>query len=214
MPLDPTSSPNTGQRLDERWITAESLAPFAPGTLVVIPPGASVTAHAQDEADRLGIRLVEEQPTATKPALKLAIACDHGGFGLKRELLAWMLATGQPHFDLGSHSTEAVDYPDYARAVAEAVRSRRVDVGICIDTFGSGSAITANKVPGVRAANAWSPKIAASAREHNHANMLTLGAADLPPERAIEIVQAFLAAKPSPGRHANRVEKISALERR
>ena len=106
--------------------------------------------------------------------------------------------------DLGTHDETAVDYPDFARAVAEAVAEGRADLGVCIDGAGIGSAMTANKVPGVRAANCWDVASARNAREHNYANVLTLGGRWLSPLGASEILAAFLSTPRGEERHGRR----------
>lgn len=144
----------------------------------------------------------------------IAVGSDHGGRDLRAELLESLRELGWRPRDLGSHEPGASDYPDSAHAVAEEVASGRVRLGVVVDAMGTGSAIAANKVPGVRAANAWDEASAKSAREHNHANVLALGAAHLERAAAHRILAAFLSAEPGPGRHARRVARIGELETR
>jgi RpiB/LacA/LacB family sugar-phosphate isomerase len=115
--------------------------------------------------------------------------------------------------DFGTNSTDAVDYPDFAHAVATAVGSKHVDAGIIIDGAGIGSAMAANKVPGVRAAACYSTVLAKNSREHNGANVLTLGSGQNSFDEVKEIVHSFATTKLSEERHARRVEKIDAIER-
>ena len=135
----------------------------------------------------------------------IAIGADHGGFDLKQVLVAHLQAAGYRISDVGTSSREAVDYPVYARAVAEAVASASADVGIMIDGAGIGSCMAANKVPGVRAALAYDVSSARNSREHNDANVLTLGAGLIGAALAKQIVDAWLATECTEPRHLNRV---------
>jgi ribose 5-phosphate isomerase B len=144
--------------------------------------------------------------------MKIAIASDHAGFEEKERLKPLLNELGIEFEDLGTISTESVDYPDYARKVAEEVAQGKVDQGLLVCGSGTGMAIAANKVPGVRAAVAWSQEIARLAREHNDANVLALGARTTPVDQLPGIVRAWFGAKFDSGRHARRVEKISEIE--
>jgi ribose 5-phosphate isomerase B len=114
--------------------------------------------------------------------------------------------------DLGTVSTESVDYPDYARKVGEEVAAGKVDQGLLVCGSGTGMAIAANKVPGVRAAVAWNEEIARLAREHNDANVLSLGARVTPEDELPKIVRAWFSAHFDHGRHERRVNKIREIE--
>jgi ribose 5-phosphate isomerase B len=144
----------------------------------------------------------------------IAIGADHGGFKLKERLAFRLREKGYPVEDCGTGSTESVDYPDFAVKVAEAVASGRCAWGIAVDGAGIGSAMVANKVPGVRAALCYDVSTAVNSREHNHANVLTLGAGLIGENLAWQIVEAWLATSWGGGRHAARVAKIDAVERR
>jgi len=144
--------------------------------------------------------------------MKIAIAADHAGYEEKERLKPVLDELGIQYEDLGTVSTESVDYPDYARKVAEEVAAGKVDQGLLVCGSGTGMAIAANKVPGVRAAVAWSEEIARLAREHNDANVLSLAARFTAFEELANIVRAWFAAKFDGGRHARRVEKISEIE--
>ncbi len=144
----------------------------------------------------------------------IAIGSDHGGFKLKERLAFRLREKGHIIEDCGTSSTEAVDYPDFAVKVAEAVASGRCAWGIAVDGAGIGSAMVANKVPGVRAALCYDVSTAVNSREHNHANVLTLGAGLIGENLAWQIVEAWLATAWGGGRHAARVAKIDAVERR
>ena len=140
--------------------------------------------------------------------MKIAIASDHAGFAEKERLKPLLFDLGLQFEDLGTVSEASVDYPDYARKVAEEVAGGRVDQGLLVCGSGTGMAITANKVPGVRAAVAWSEETARLARQHNDANVLAIGARTTPPEQIPAIVRAWFSSNFEGGRHADRVAKI------
>jgi ribose 5-phosphate isomerase B len=146
--------------------------------------------------------------------MRIALASDHAGYAEKERLKALLTDLGVEFDDLGTVSEASVDYPDYARAVAEQVADGRVEQGLLVCGSGTGMAITANKVPGVRAAVAWSEEIARLARQHNDANVLAIGARTTPPDDIPKIVRAWFSTEFEGGRHAARVAKISDVERR
>lgn len=146
--------------------------------------------------------------------MKIAIGSDHGGFQLKQEIIRLFESRTLEYEDYGSFDTACVDYPDYALAVAEAVASENCRFGIICCGTGIGVSIVANKVPGVRAAVCHEPFTARLCREHNDANILTLGERVTGNGLALEIVNAFLNAKFAGGRHAARVEKIRQIEQK
>ena len=142
----------------------------------------------------------------------IAIGADHGGFAMKGVLIAHLQERGHKVIDCGTHGSEAVDYPDYAAAVARKVSAKEACCGIIVDGAGIGSCMAANKVPGVRAAMCYDHATAVNSREHNHANVLTLGAGLIGDALAKQIVDAWLATDYGEGRHAKRVDKIMAIE--
>lgn len=144
--------------------------------------------------------------------MKIALGADHAGYEEKEKLKAKLDEMGIAYEDMGTDSTESVDYPDYARKVGEAVARGEYDQGILVCGSGTGMAIAANKVPGVRAAVAWNEEIARLAREHNNANVLSLAARYIPDEEQKKILAAWFAAKFEGGRHERRVEKIEKIE--
>lgn len=148
--------------------------------------------------------------------MKVVIGSDHGGFELKKELVKLVCELGHEVVDFGTHSAEPVDYPDIACLVATAVAREPggSTVGIMIDGAGTGSAITANKVPGVRAAACYDTFTARNSREHNHANLLTLGSRNTGVEIAREIVKVWLGSSFAGSRHQRRIEKMLQVERR
>jgi len=143
--------------------------------------------------------------------MRIAIGSDHGGFELKKRLSAHLEKAGHQVEDLGTSSNEAVDYPVFARAVAEAVAAGRADFGVVVDGAGIGSSMVANKVPGVRAALAYDLSSARNSREHNDANVLTLGASLIGPGLAEQIVDLFLATECTEPRHRRRVAMIEGI---
>lgn len=143
---------------------------------------------------------------------RIAIAADHGGFEMKEDLRRFLAAAGHHVIDFGTHSTAAVDYPDFAQQVAEAVGAGLFEAGVMIDGAGIGSCMAANKVPGVRAALCYDLSTARNAREHNYANVLTLGAGLIAKPLARQLVAEFLATPWGAERHGRRVQKIMAIE--
>lgn len=144
----------------------------------------------------------------------VALGADHGGFKMKEMLKAHLTEAGFGVIDCGTHSVQSVDYPDLAFAVAEKVSQGEVCRGIVIDGAGIGSCMTANKVPGVRAAMCYDYATAVNSREHNNANVLTLGAGLLGDNLVKQIVDVWLVTEFGGGRHGKRVDKITAIEKR
>src|SRR4051794_34935851 len=145
--------------------------------------------------------------------MKIALASDHAGYAEKERLKPLLLEMGIEFDDLGAVSEESVDYPDYARKVGERVANGEAEQGLLVCGSGTGMAIAANKVQGVRAAVAWSEEVARLARQHNDANVLTIGARTTPQDEIEKIVRAWFNASFEGGRHAQRVQKISEIER-
>ncbi len=144
---------------------------------------------------------------------KIALASDHAGYEEKEKLKKTLEEIGVEFEDLGTGSLDSVDYPDYARKVGEAVAKGEVEQGILVCGSGIGVAIAANKVHGIRAAQAWNEETARLAREHNDANVLTIGARVIPEVEIPKIVKAWFAADFAGGRHVKRVKKITELEK-
>lgn len=144
--------------------------------------------------------------------MKIAIGADHAGFEEKEAIKPTLDALGIEFVDVGTISADSVDYPDYARKVAEAVAKGEVDQGLLMCGSGTGMAISANKVKGVRAAVAWNEDIARLARQHNNANVLALPARFTTKDEMAKIVKAFFSTDFEGGRHAPRVDKISQIE--
>lgn len=175
-----------------------------------------------DEVRALVRRIVDQALDSGAPApapasdgrVAVAIAGDHGGWRLKDAIGAWLEEHGYAVRDCGTHSDDAVDYPDLAHAVAQLVADGSCRWGIIVDGAGIGSAMAANKVPGVRAAMCYDQATAVNSREHNHANVLTLGAGLIGSNLARQIVESWLETPAGGGRHARRVDKIMDIERR
>jgi ribose 5-phosphate isomerase B len=186
-----------------------------------IPLNAIITPLARQTALMRRIRLIENDsepiPDPVPNNLQasvVAIGADHGGYPLKENLKAFLKSEGYSTLDVGTHSTESVDYPDFAHAVGMAVSNGEAWRGILIDGAGIGSAMAANKVPGVRAALCYDQATAINSREHNNANVLTLGAGLIGESLATQIVKTWLSTEFGGGRHARRVNKIMQIERR
>lgn len=144
--------------------------------------------------------------------MRIVIASDHGGYALKEELKPFLSEMGYEPVDLGTHSSDPVDYPDFAFLVAAAVASGDCAYGVMIDGAGIGSSMVANKVPGIRASLCNDLFAARNAREHNHANVLTMGSRVIGSGLAKEILKTWLSTEACP-RHERRIAKISELER-
>lgn len=144
--------------------------------------------------------------------MKIALASDHAGYAEKEQLKPLLNELGVEFEDLGTVSEASVDYPEYARKVAEKVAHGEVEQGLLVCGSGTGMAIAANKVPGVRAAVAWTEDIARLARQHNDANVLSIGARVTPFEEVAKIVRAWFGASFEGGRHERRVEQIREME--
>jgi ribose 5-phosphate isomerase B len=145
--------------------------------------------------------------------VRVAVASDHAGFPLKGPIVEWVTALGHEAVDFGTDGTDAVDYPDFIAPAARAVAAGECDRGIVLGGSGTGEAIVANKVRGIRCVEAADPVTARLGREHNDANVLSMGARIVGSEVARACVEAFLTAEFEGGRHAVRVEKIGELER-
>ena len=195
-------------------ITEDDVRGLQPGAVLRLAEGARLTPLAADIVREQRIEIVRRQARRGSRAAKLiAVGCDHGGFKMKEDLKALLAELGHRVHDFGTNSEEAVDYPDFAYAVARAVSEKTAEVGIVIDGAGVGSAMTANKVPGVRAAACYSVEVARNSREHNDANVLTLGCKTISNVQMREIVTAWLASEITEDRHKKRIAKITAIER-
>src|SRR5215510_7989448 len=195
-------------------ITEDDVRGLERGAVLRIAEAARLTPLAADIVNDRGIQIVRRvSRSGSKRQKTIAVGADHGGYPMKEELKAFLAELGHRVHDFGTNSESAVDYPDFAHAVARAVADHSVDVGIIIDGAGVGSAMTANKVPGVRAAACYSVEVARNSREHNGANVLTLGSKTISSRQMRDIVGAWLATDLTEDRHRKRVGKIEAIER-
>jgi ribose 5-phosphate isomerase B len=171
------------------------------------------TSTPMDEQRQTIATAPDENSHTTFPISSIAIGADHGGYAMKEKLAFKLRERGFQVVDCGTDSTDAVDYPDIAAAVGREVADGSVDVGVIVDGAGIGSCMAANKIDGVRAAQCYDLSTARNAREHNHANVVTLGAGLIGDALAWQVVEEFIATPYGEGRHARRVEKITELER-
>lgn len=189
---------------------AMGLQPARPASASAAPPPAVPQTPAAPPAQPAP----SAQPAPPAGGKKaVAIGADHGGFELKEALKKYLAELGYEAVDCGTNSKEAVDYPDFAYAVAQMVAQGKVFRGIMIDGAGIGSCMAANKVPGVRAAMCYDHATAVNSREHNDANLLTLGAGLIGENLAKQIVKTWLETEFGGGRHARRVDKIVQIEK-
>ncbi|MGI9036087.1 MAG: ribose 5-phosphate isomerase B [Pyrinomonadaceae bacterium] len=195
-------------------ITEDDLRGLETGAKLRIAENARFTPLADDIIREKQIQLVRKSERRGSLKVKsVALGSDHGGFEFKEQLKKFLADLGLQVRDFGTNSKDAVDYPDFAHLVARAVSGRQVDAGIIIDGAGIGSAITANKVPHVRAAACYSVALARNSREHNGANVLTLGSGQNNFNEIKEIVEAWLSADLTEDRHKKRVGKIDNIEK-
>jgi len=208
-------------------ITEADLRDIPRGGSIAVPERALITPLARQVALERRIALepegaagassVPDASGATPSPIDgrtVAIGADHGGYKLKEALKSYLHESGYSTLDCGTDSTASVDYPDFAFAVARLVALGRAWRGIVIDAAGIGSCMAANKVPGVRAAMCYDQATAVNSRQHNDANVLTLGAGLIGPNLAQQIVKNWLETPSGEGRHARRVGKIMQIEQR
>lgn len=220
--LLPTGGPGEGAGHSARpVITEATVQQTPPNSTLEVPPNALITPLARDAAEVRGIRLLPStQPSPPLPPLgggegrTVALGADHAGYRLKEALKGFVEELGYKVIDCGTNSPDAVDYPDFAYAVARLVAEGHAWRGIVVDGAGIGSCMAANKVPGVRAALCYDQVTAVNSREHNDANVLTLGAGLIGEHLARQIVKTWLETEFGGGRHARRVAKIVAIEKR
>jgi ribose 5-phosphate isomerase B len=198
-----------------RVITAQDVAESGE---MKVPIGTLVTPSARDLAESRGVKIVElpedQLPGLAPPEKTIAIGADHGGYRLKEELKPMLEREGLAVRDVGVYEEKAADYPDIAQQVAELVAEGAAARGIIIDGAGIGSSMVANKVPGIRAALCYDKASAKNSREHNDANVLTLGGRMLTGSQAEDVVRVWIGTAFGGGRHAARVGKIMDVERK
>ena len=210
----PVQSTVTRDESSKSVITEDDVRGLEAGAVLRIGEDARLTPLAADIVKEKKIEIVRRTSRRGSKASKIvAVGADHGGFKMKEEVKALLTDLGHKVQDFGAYSEEAVDYPDFAHAVAQAVSNTTADLGIVVDGAGVGSAMTANKVPGVRAAACYSVEVARNSREHNDANVLTLGSKTISSAQMREIVTTWLATEITEERHRKRVAKIDAIQR-
>jgi ribose 5-phosphate isomerase B len=217
----PARQTQVASRASRDMITEADVLAAPVGTSISVAAETVVTPLARDTARERRIEIVQEpsgvlQAASELPAGERAVAlgADHGGYAMKEDLEAYVSELGYATVDCGTHSTSSVDYPDQAYAVAQMVSSGRAWRGIIVDGAGIGSCMAANKVPGVRAAMCYDHATAFNSREHNDANVLTLGGVLVGSNLARQIVKVWLETDFGGGRHARRVDKIMEIEGR
>ncbi|MFC2036781.1 ribose 5-phosphate isomerase B [Chloroflexota bacterium] len=219
-----------GSRVAGPAVTGEDVLEVPVGGRLPVPSDAVITPLARDIALERQVELVTELGTASlqesrnRPQVgfgpqssasqTVALGADHGGYPLKQDLEVYLDELGYQVVDCGTHSTASVDYPDFAYAVARLIAEGRAWRGIIVDGAGIGSCMAANKVPGVRAAMCYDYATAVNSREHNDANVLTLGGLLVGQGLARQIVKMWLETDFGGGRHGRRVDKIMDIERR
>ncbi len=210
-----TTVPRTPAR-KSRTIFQDDVRGIADGGSLELPAGARLTPLARELILQKKIMLVPESPGAQRASstATIALGADHGGYALKEALKTYVAELGFAVLDVGTHNTQSVDYPDFAYSVAQMVADGRAWRGIMVDGAGIGSCMVANKVPGVRASMCYDISSASNAREHNDANVLTLGGQLIGANLARQIVKTWLSTDFGGGRHARRVDKIVEVEQR
>ncbi len=195
-------------------ITEADVRGVPSGARLLIREDAIITPAARDSIRERNIEIRHRtRHSASGRRRLIAVGADHGGYEMKERLKELLDELDYRHRDFGTFSNDAVDYPDFAHAVARAVADGACDLGVIVDGAGIGSCMTANKVPGVRAAMCYDAATARNSREHNYANVLTLGGKMIPMEKMREIVNVWLMTPEGPSRHARRVAKIIAIEK-
>jgi ribose 5-phosphate isomerase B len=211
-----------------RLVTEMDIHEVPPGESITVPKGSLITPLARQvamerkvkiliEGERLAVYPVRSVPVSSATGDRekvIALGADHAGYELKEQLKSFLSGLGYPVTDCGTDSSQSVDYPDFAFAVAQLVAQGQASRGIIVDGAGIGSCMAANKVTGIRAATCYDQASAINSREHNDANVLCLGAGLIGANLAQQIAQVWLETGHGGGRHARRVGKIMDIERR
>jgi ribose 5-phosphate isomerase B len=201
--------------MGRRIVTGEDVRSLPEGSILDMPSDAILTDIAREWVEKKRLKIVRGSTKSTHTTkVRVALGSDHAGFDLKVAVKELLGDLGVSFVDHGTHSTQSVDYPDLAHVVARAVALGQAELGIIIDGAGIGSAIAANKVPGIRAAPCLDEASARNSREHNDANVLTLGARLMSKETMEQVVRTFLSAGVTEERHRLRVGKIVNIERK
>jgi ribose 5-phosphate isomerase B len=216
-PGDSPGTPGDADLIDEsvrEVITEAEVRRVPEGGRMLLRDGVIITPLAADLITLREISIHYRQPRSSSNIRRvIAIGADHGGFEIKPKIVELVDQLGFQVRDYGTYTSDPVDYPDIAHAVARAVADKVCDLGILLDGAGIGSCMAANKVPGVRAALCYDESTAKNSREHNYANVLTLGARLQPVQVILGIVTTWLATPHGADRHGRRVAKIEAIER-
>jgi ribose 5-phosphate isomerase B len=218
----PADRPVAASQSSRPTVTEADILGVPRGERLTVSSEAVITPLARDTALERRVELVRDTSRevieSSAPRLTsdrtVALGADHGGYAMKEDLKAYLGDLGYQVVDCGTYSTTSVDYPDLAYAVARLVAEGQAWRGIIVDGAGIGSCMAANKVPGVRAAMCYDHATAANSREHNNANVLTLGGMLVGHNLARQIVRTWLETDFGGGRHARRVDKIMGIERR
>jgi ribose 5-phosphate isomerase B len=216
------AAPRQEARRARTTVTEADVLTVPSGGRLSIPANAMITPLARDTAVERQVELVQEpdallaaeRKITSSSSRSVALGADHGGYAMKEDLKGYLGDLGYEIIDCGTSSKDSVDYPDFAYAVAKLVSEGRAWRGIMVDGAGIGSCMAANKVPGVRAAMCYDHATAVNSREHNDANVLTLGGVLLGTNLARQIVKTWLETDFGGDRHARRVNKIMAIEKR
>lgn len=219
--------PETISQASRPTLTEADVLDVPSGSTLAVGAGTLITPLARDTAVERRVEIVRESGSVSHPQgpssgtasthgtkQTVALGADHGGFAMKEDLKIFLGELGYSITDCGTHSTAAVDYPDLAYAVAQLVSEGRAWRGIIVDGAGIGSCMAANKVPGIRAAMCYDHATAINSREHNDANVLTLGGVLVGSNLARQIVRTWLETGFGGGRHGQRVDKIMSIEQR
>jgi ribose 5-phosphate isomerase B len=197
---------------EKQVITEHDLKDAAPGSKVQLAENAIITPLARDLISARQLEITRKRGRGSNRVV--ALGCDHGGLEMKEALKAFLSELGVEYHDFGTYDAKPVDYPDIAFMVANGVSQGNFPLGIIIDGAGIGSCMVANKLPGVRAALAYTPDLARNSREHNDANVLTLGGRFISLDAMREIVKVWLNTAITEERHINRVAKIISIEKK
>ncbi|MAT58295.1 MAG: ribose 5-phosphate isomerase B [Ignavibacteriae bacterium] len=210
----------------KKLITEQEVIRLAKANIRIIPidKGDLVTALAKDKIKELGLKVVSTDElkkindehidiNQSKKLNKVCLASDHTGFKMKQIIAKYLSSINYDIIDVGTYNEDSCDYPDYAAECAQKVLKREVDFGLILDATGIPSAITANKFNGIRAATCYNEFSAKSAREHNNANVLVLGAKSLGEETILSILKTWMNTDFAGGRHQRRLDKITAIEK-
>lgn len=209
----------------KKLITEKDIIAFANEGRTVVPAGSNtvITPLALDKMKELGLTAVDEQQSPAndmiaagkafnEPGIRVAVGSDHAGFKLKNMLADMLKKNGYRVIDVGTFDEKSCDYPDFAYAAAEKVRKGEAEFALLCDATGTPSAMVANKVKGIRAAACYNEFTAASAREHNNANVIVLGARMLGEELCKAILKTFLVSSFAGDRHQKRLDKLTRIE--